>query len=118
MAKAIQIYKDHFEKNREEWVFLFSEETGELLVEGEIMKRPRYAKTLRSVSRSSGLRIFYNGYIARRLVDAARRSGGITTMNDFSRYFTQETDTLTTNAFNAQFITCPAPCRYADLRSD
>ena len=112
IARFIQIFRTHFEQNREEWAFLFSKDTGELLVEGEILTRPQYAKTLEAISQDNGLHTFYEGYIAKHLVNAARHSGGIITMDDFRRFFTEETDALTTHAFNTQFITCPAPSRY------
>ena len=112
MAKMIHTFKTHFEQNREEWAFLFSKATGELLVEGEILTRPQFTKTLIALSQDDGFHTFYKGYIAEHLVSAARHRGGIITMDDFSRFFTEETDPVITQAFNAQFITCPAPSRY------
>ena len=114
LAGRIAADKDYFHQHRDEWEFLFSDTTGELLEEGEIMKRPQLAKTLDAISRQDGLKTFYEGYIAESLVRTAQLAGGVLTKEDFKGYFTVEEETLKTKAFGREFITCQPPCRSAN----
>ncbi|CAZ79443.1 unnamed protein product [Tuber melanosporum] len=120
MAKEAPFFRQH----REEWEFLFSQETGELLQVGELMKREAYARTLEVIAGKgeyarggvySGVKQFYNGSIAERIVEAANKHGGILTTEDFSRYFTIVEDTVRTHFHGREVITCPPPCSGAVL---
>ena len=112
MAGAIAKYADYFQSHKKDWAFLFDDETGALFVEGGIMRRPQYAKTLKTISSKNGLEKFYHGRIAKSLVAVAKKGGGIITLDDFKQYRTLENDTIRTNALDREFITCPSPCRH------
>lgn len=114
LAARIAMDRDYFHRHRDEWEFLFSSTTGELLVEGEIMKRPQLAKTLKAIARKDGLKTFYEGYIAESLAKAAQLAGGVLTKEDFREYFTLEEETLKTRAFGREIVTCQPPCRSAN----
>jgi gamma-glutamyltranspeptidase/glutathione hydrolase/leukotriene-C4 hydrolase len=60
-------------------------ETGEVLAEGETLKRPAYAKTLRDIAQY-GVEAFYNGTIGDKTVEDIRKRGGIITKQDLSQY--------------------------------
>ncbi|KAI5787033.1 gamma-glutamyltranspeptidase-domain-containing protein [Peziza echinospora] len=110
LALRIDHDKAHFLNHTEEWSFLFSEETGELLREGEIMTRPQLANTLEIISEPDGHHEFYHGSIAQSLAKAAQDAGGIVTKEDFAAFFTVEEYTVKTTAFGREFITCQSPC--------
>ncbi|GLG96417.1 Uncharacterized protein GBIM_03405 [Gryllus bimaculatus] len=58
---------------------------GSLLQEGDIMKRPQLAKTLRIIA-EEGVDAFYNGDLGRRFVKDVQDLQGIITMDDLSNY--------------------------------
>jgi len=124
LARMIAKEAPFFQQHREEWEYLFHQDTGELLQVGELMKREAYARTLEVIAGKgeytrggiySGVKQFYNGSIAGRLVEVANRHGGILATEDFSKYFTVVEDTLKTDFNGREVITCPPPCRYVSL---
>ncbi len=52
---------------------------------GEIHRQPALAKALRSIA-SDGPAAFYQGWIARDMVETLRQAGGLHTLDDFSSY--------------------------------
>lgn len=52
---------------------------------GERLKQPQLAKTLESMSKK-GSRIFYHGWIAKAIVGASQKNGGVLTLKDFANY--------------------------------
>ncbi len=56
-----------------------------MLAEGETLKRPAYAKTLRDIAQY-GVEAFYNGTIGDKTVEDIRKRGGIITKQDLSQY--------------------------------
>ncbi len=62
---------------------------GRLPQSGDVIVQPQLAASLRLIARS-GDAAFYTGPIARAIVDASRRSGGILTLADFGNYRVQE----------------------------
>jgi gamma-glutamyltranspeptidase/glutathione hydrolase len=58
---------------------------GETPHTGEIHRQPALAKALRSIA-SDGPAAFYQGWIARDMVETLRQAGGLHTLDDFSRY--------------------------------
>ena len=117
LADRIQYKKDYFLEHPDEWSFLFSEVSGNLLLEGEIMRRPALARTLQKIAGEDGVSEFYNGSIAENLARAAQNAGGIITKEDFAEFFTVETDTVKTTVFGKEFVTCPDPCRWVPRES-
>ncbi|KAK4057313.1 hypothetical protein OIO90_001810 [Microbotryomycetes sp. JL221] len=69
---------------QDEWRELFAPE-GQLLVQGQLLKREAYARTLERISRE-GVDAFYKGDIAQSLVDTITKAGGILTLEDFVTY--------------------------------
>ncbi|KAF8423563.1 gamma-glutamyltranspeptidase [Tirmania nivea] len=110
LATRIAAEKAYFEEHRDEWEFLFSKKSGSLLVEGEVMKRPALAKTLKAIAGKGGLETFYKGWIAESLVRAAREVGGVVTKEDFGEFFTVVEEAVGVRAFGREFVTCGTPC--------
>lgn len=120
MLKEEEFFKEH----REDWEFLFNQDSGELLKVGQLMKREAFAQTLELIAgrgeysrggQYSGVTQFYNGTIARRLVEVANTHGGILTTDDFSSYHTVVEETIKTTFRGRGVITCPPPCSGAVL---
>lgn len=115
---SYQIHRasDFFQQNLKEWSFVESDERpGELVREGEIMKRPEFARTLEIIAGDDGPYKFYHGKIAKSLSEYARANGGIVTMADFNQYQTIITDTLNSTFMGHEVHTCPPPCSGAVL---
>jgi gamma-glutamyltranspeptidase len=109
MLKEEQFFYD----NRKDWSFLFNESTGNLVVAGDVMKRPAYAQTLSKIANGenySGVADFYNGTLATQLTSAIQAADGIVTESDFAKYHTVVTDTVNTTFLGNEVITCPPPC--------
>jgi len=52
---------------------------------GDVLKQPQLAHTL-SLIRKNGAKAFYHGQIAKRIVRASHKHGGILSMKDFAKY--------------------------------
>ncbi|GGI54007.1 gamma-glutamyltranspeptidase [Oxalicibacterium solurbis] len=52
---------------------------------GEVLKQPELAGTLRTIA-SDGAKAFYQGAIAKKIVDELQQNGGLLTMKDFSSH--------------------------------
>ena len=63
----------------------FLDNKGKLKKEGDVVKRPDLAATLRLLA-SSGVSIFYNGTLGARFVEDVQRRGGILTQQDLINY--------------------------------
>lgn len=75
-----------FMLNDPDWKESFiNKDTGSLLVEGDVLKREAYAKTLEKISKN-GPGIFYEGEIAKSLVEKVQSKGGILTLKDLKDY--------------------------------
>ena len=62
---------------------------GEPLVAGDSLRNPDLAWTLRQIA-EGGARAFYEGEIARLMVDDLRREGNVMTLRDLARYYAVE----------------------------
>ncbi|KAL0272631.1 UNVERIFIED_CONTAM: hypothetical protein PYX00_005525 [Menopon gallinae] len=60
---------------------LANPKTGKVLAEGELMRRPQLAKTLRLVA-DKGIKVFYEGPLAEAMVKEVQNDGGILTLED------------------------------------
>ena len=81
--------------------------TGQYFKEGEIIKRPKFADTLRRIGESGSVDIFYNGEIAEDIVKEIQKLGGIITLDDLRNF---KYDFLTPNSHYTHhniFITQP-----------
>ncbi|KAH8153144.1 uncharacterized protein LAJ45_02731 [Morchella importuna] len=116
----IHTHAAFFTANRHSWEHLFSEETGELLRPGEIMRRWAYGSTLEVIAAAEeageggdtyrGVREFYNGTISRQLARFVQNNGGILTEEDFGNFFTVVEETAKTIIDDMEVITCQSPC--------
>ena len=60
-------------------------ETGKVLQEGDILKRPTFAETLRTIAQY-GADVLYNGTLGDKLVADIQERGGIITKDDLRNY--------------------------------
>ncbi|KDE06740.1 gamma-glutamyltransferase [Microbotryum lychnidis-dioicae p1A1 Lamole] len=68
----------------EDWRAIFAP-GGELLKEGEILRRKAYAETLETIGQQ-GAGVFYEGEFAESMVASVRAAGGILTVDDMRSY--------------------------------
>lgn len=75
-----------FLPDKPEWREMFQNpETGAWKKEGDVIRRPAYARTLQAVA-DHGSRVFYEGEIARAIVSHVQSTGGIMTLDDLREY--------------------------------
>jgi gamma-glutamyltranspeptidase/glutathione hydrolase len=75
---------------------------------GETIKRPELAKTLRAIA-NKGSRGFYTGKVARKLVKASKKHGGIWTLQDLKNYRIKERRPIYTTYRGKRLVTAPPP---------
>ncbi|KAF3938182.1 Gamma-glutamyltranspeptidase [Dactylella cylindrospora] len=110
LGKVIESEKEFLKQaDKREWGFLFNEGTGELLKEGDLVKRPALGKTLRKIA-ENGPDAFYKGEVAETLAEFVQGRGGILTAEDLGMYKVEVEDTLKVWAFGQEILTCPPPC--------
>ncbi|MEM9865148.1 MAG: gamma-glutamyltransferase, partial [Myxococcota bacterium] len=80
----------------------------DVLVEGETLVQPELARTLRALGRR-GRAGFYEGRVARQIVAANRRTGGIMTLQDLRDYTVVEREPLSAERFGMRWVTAPPP---------
>ena len=78
------------------------------LQEGEVLKQPRLAETLRAVARG-GPRAFYEGPVAQAIVDGVRAAGGVLSLEDLRRYEPTVTKPVSTTYRGFEVISAPPP---------
>ena len=61
-------------------------ETGKYFKEGDVIKRIKFAKTLRDIGESGSDEILYNGIMGEKIVNEIQNLGGIITMNDLKNF--------------------------------
>ncbi|UJR24668.1 hypothetical protein I4U23_006041 [Adineta vaga] len=86
LAFAINQNKEHILNDTQlREVFVKNLTTNELYQEGDLMKRPKLARTLQKIAQE-GIETFYNGDLADKIVSEIQRKGGILTQNDLRQY--------------------------------
>ena len=60
--------------------------TGKYYKEGEVIKRPKFAETLRKIGQSGSSDIFYKGEMGKTVVKELAERGGIITEEDLEKY--------------------------------
>jgi gamma-glutamyltranspeptidase len=55
-------------------------------LEGDIVKRPKFAETLRKIGQSGSADIFYKGSLGEKVVEEIQSQGGIITLEDLKKY--------------------------------
>jgi gamma-glutamyltranspeptidase/glutathione hydrolase len=81
---------------------------GEHPAVGHIIKLPDLAWVLEQIAQH-GKDGFYNGEVARRLVDGVREAGGIWTMEDLAAYRVREREPIRSDHGDYQLVTAPPP---------
>ncbi|CAF1468873.1 unnamed protein product, partial [Rotaria sordida] len=66
-------------------IFVKNHLTNELYKEGDIMKRTKLAQTLRQIAKE-GVQTFYNGDLAKKIINEIQKRGGILTLEDLREY--------------------------------
>ncbi|XP_048582023.1 glutathione hydrolase 1 proenzyme isoform X2 [Nematostella vectensis] len=85
---------------------------GKMLVEGDIVKRPVYGKTLEEIGKSGGADIFYNGKMSKTVVKDINGEGGIFTLDDLKEYIAGDVKPVIAylgHMNGAKIITPPPP---------
>lgn len=82
----------------EKWDFIFKDD-GQLIEEGDIIRRPNYADTLETIAKNGSHAIFYDpdGPFAPRLSELAKCTGGILESSDFAKYEAKVSPALSYN---------------------
>jgi gamma-glutamyltranspeptidase/glutathione hydrolase len=78
------------------------------LQEGEVLRQPRLAETLRAVARG-GPRAFYEGPVAQAIVDGVRAAGGVLALEDLRRYEPTVTKPVATTYRGFEVLSAPPP---------
>lgn len=78
------------------------------LREGQLLRQPALARTLRAFA-ARGARAIYTGPIAREIVRANRAAGGIFTLEDLASYRVVERPALSAEHFGHRWLTAPPP---------
>jgi len=81
---------------------------GQIPKEGELIIQKDLAKTLKAVAKD-GKAGFYEGKVAKKLVKAVQKNGGIWTLEDLKNYSIKERDVITTNYRGHQLVTAAPP---------
>jgi len=87
---------------------IFLGNKGEPLAVGQRLKQPELARTLQLLARD-GMRAFYEGPLAKQLVDGVRALGGIWTLEDLANYKAIEREPLVGHYHGATLISVPPP---------
>lgn len=106
LAFALKTQLSAFKYFRKDWDFVFKSGTNQLLEEGDLMRRPALAKTLRYVA-EQGASVFYdpNDYIARSLAAKVQEYEGILTPEDFGKYEVVVEDAIKLSNFTNNNLT-------------
>ncbi|KAF4466050.1 gamma-glutamyltransferase [Fusarium albosuccineum] len=82
---------------------------GQLIAEGAIMTRPRYARTLQAIA-DHGADVFYTGPIAESMIRTIQESNGTMTLDDLKNYKVISREVLHTEykGYNVYGISSPA----------
>jgi gamma-glutamyltranspeptidase / glutathione hydrolase len=81
---------------------------GELPKEGEILRQPELATTLRAIAQE-GAEVFYNGWIGRAIVEVVQKAGGVMTLDDLKNYKPIWREPLIGSYRNRTVVTMPPP---------
>lgn len=76
--------------------------------EGETLRQPELARTIRALGQG-GASAIYQGRIARAIVAANRRNGGIMTVADLADYAVVDREPLVAERFGHRWVTAPPP---------
>ncbi|KAF9980045.1 hypothetical protein BGZ65_005626 [Modicella reniformis] len=106
LARRLQLVKDMIETDPT-WSHIFAP-NGSALKEGEWIKREALANTLEAISKE-GSKAFYEGRIAKLIVDYVNKNGGEMTMTDMKNYKPLIKEPLVGYYLGRKIYTTPAP---------
>ncbi|KXN74217.1 gamma-glutamyltranspeptidase [Conidiobolus coronatus NRRL 28638] len=89
---------------------------GSLFKQGDLMRRPRFAATLTKIAKE-GANAFYDGDIAKDIVETIQNNGGIMTREDLKNYKAIPREPVISSVLNSTIITGSAPASGAILVS-
>ncbi|CAO0798915.1 unnamed protein product [Mucor circinelloides] len=105
---AVRVATDsEWMQNLTEWSDVYYR-NGKPIQQGDLIKRPQLADTLETISKL-GADAFYEGEIAKQLVDTIQSAGGIVTLEDFKAYRPVIRRTLSTWYNGRKVTTCSEP---------
>ncbi|KAI9331395.1 nucleophile aminohydrolase [Pilaira anomala] len=107
--------EEYWMKNFTEWTDVYFP-NGVRIKEGEIVKRPTLANTLEIIA-EKGADEFYEGEIAKSLVETIQTAGGIVTLDDFKSYQPVIRRTMSTYYNGRKVTTCSEPTSGAVILS-
>ncbi|MBM4296466.1 MAG: gamma-glutamyltransferase [Deltaproteobacteria bacterium] len=81
---------------------------GEVPKEGEIIRQPELAQTLRAIA-EQGARVFYQGWIGQSIVETVQKNGGVMTLDDLKNYRALWREPVTGSYRNREVIAMPPP---------
>lgn len=87
---------------------LFEKPEGGALATGDTFAQPALAETLRAIA-AGGSKAFYEGPIAKKMVDEIRRDGGIWSLEDLAGYRAIERKPITFSYRGYEIVTMPPP---------
>ena len=73
-----------------------------------MIRQPNLARSLQAIAKD-GVRDFYEGALAKRIIASIRDGGGLMSLDDLSGYRWRIRKALEIDALNAQFIGMPPP---------
>lgn len=88
---------------------MVDERTGRVLIEGNLLRQVKLAKTLEIVSRGNKADELYNGTLTDGLVGDIQRAGGIITREDMERYTVQWQQPINASVWDHTMYSVPLP---------
>lgn len=107
LERRLPLFGKGWMEEKKEWSDIFLPQ-GHFVKQGEIVKRPAYAETLRRIGRE-GPGVFYEGVIAENIVKAVKESGGTMTLADLQDYAAHVKPALVATYRNRTYYTTDAP---------
>ncbi|KAI9339641.1 nucleophile aminohydrolase [Obelidium mucronatum] len=115
-ASRLQTMRDMIIGDKEGFGKDFTGPDGDVLKEGDVCRRPRLAKTLRTIA-EQGANAFYEGPIAESLLKTIKKANGIITADDFKEYKARSVQPLVGYYHGRKVVTAGAPSSGAMLLS-
>ncbi|KAJ3292319.1 hypothetical protein HDU79_001529 [Rhizoclosmatium sp. JEL0117] len=116
MANRLEVSKEWIMADTEGFAKDFTGSDGNVLKEGDVCRRPRLAKILRTLA-ENGASAFYEGPIADSLLKTIKKHGGIMTGDDFKSYKVKSSQPLVGYYHGRKVVTPGAPSSGAMLLS-
>jgi gamma-glutamyltranspeptidase/glutathione hydrolase len=95
-------------KNDPEAKNLFFTQKGDALPVGTLLKQPQLAQTLREIS-ATGIRSFYHGALAKKIVSSVQKAGGVLTLSDLENYETKKRQAVEGSYQGYRVLSMPPP---------